>query len=375
MSKKYKYIYILLFAFPFLLFCLIPFRGQNEKSEIESRALQKFPTFSFNSFFKGEYQEELENAISDQLIFSRKAKIYNQEIDNFISMSISNRLGKFSDKCSLYFEVSKGYYNYGCSNYLIEKPASDYNFELTKNYFNNIDAKKYIYFIENSRSIKFNATDNINYFELIKRNYDAVKYDRLKINSYNDYMKYFYQTDHHWNYEGSYNGYKDIISMLTTDAPLKPIGESEYDMVFYGSADRVGQTSFSKEKFKVYNFKPLNYVTYIDGQKKEYYIKRNNFFNNTLKKEKYLNYYSEYYGSDYAEVLFDYNQPKKENLLVFCTSFSNPIKELIASHFNKTYFIDLRHNENFDANKYIKENNIDKVLIMGDIYSFSGGDK
>ena len=41
--------------------------------------------------------------------------------------------------------------------------------------------------------------------------------------------------------------------------------------------------------------------------------------------------------------------------------------------FNKTYYIDLRKNENFDANKYIEEHSIDKVLIMGDIYSFTGG--
>lgn len=376
MKKRYMILYILLFVLPLFLFYLIPIRGQKEKSLVEARTLTKFPLFSVKAFTKGEYQDTLESAVSDQLIFASIIKNYNKKLDNFVSKKLSNQLIKYVDKCNVYIEVSENYYRYGCTNYLIEKPPIKYDFEETKSFFNDIKAKKYIYFIENSRSIKFNLTENIDYYELIRQNYDAEKYDKLEINSYDDYMNYFYQTDHHWNYKGSYKGYVDIIKMLSPDEkPLVPIKTTTYDVIFYGSADRVGQTSYSTEKFTVYNFDKLNYESYVDGKKRNYNGGKNNYLNNKIIKEKYLNHYGEYYGYDYGEVIFDYNQPQKENLLVFCTSFSNSIKELIASHFNKTYFIDLRHNENFDANKYIKENNIDKVLIMGDIYSFSGGDK
>ncbi len=46
----------------------------------------------------------------------------------------------------------------------------------------------------------------------------------------------------------------------------------------------------------------------------------------------------------FAEVSFDFKQPEKENLLVIAPSYSNAINKISeVSHFNKTYYIDLRH--------------------------------
>ena len=83
--------------------------------------------------------------------------------------------------------------------------------------------------------------------------------------------------------------------------------------------------------------------------------------------------YAGFYGSDYGEVIYDFHN-KKDNLLIFSNSYSNPINELIASSFNKTYIIDLRAYEldlgkTFDIDSYIKENKIDKILFLGD-YNF-----
>ena len=59
----------------------------------------------------------------------------------------------------------------------------------------------------------------------------------------------------------------------------------------------------------------------------------------------------------------------KRNLLIIGDSYTNAINKLIATHFNKTYDVDLRHyketfNEEFIINEYIEENDIDKVLII-----------
>ena len=97
------------------------------------------------------------------------------------------------------------------------------------------------------------------------------------------------------------------------------------------------------------------------------------YYQGNYNKKEYINHYAKYYGDDYAEVIFDFSNPNKQNLLVLCTSYSNAIKQLLASHFNKTYYIDLRHNKDFKVNEYIEENDIDKVLLLGDIYSFIGG--
>ena len=62
--------------------------------------------------------------------------------------------------------------------------------------------------------------------------------------------------------------------------------------------------------------------------------------------------------------------------MVLVESFSNPINELIAAHFDNTYFIDLRHYEKdtgrpFDFGEFIKGKNIDQVLLTGYFYFFA----
>ena len=47
----------------------------------------------------------------------------------------------------------------------------------------------------------------------------------------------------------------------------------------------------------------------------------------------YSNHYGLYYGEDYAQVIYEFDNPEAENLLVLSTSWSNPINELIASHY------------------------------------------
>ncbi len=75
-------------------------------------------------------------------------------------------------------------------------------------------------------------------------------------------------------------------------------------------------------------------------------------------------------------VEYRYNQPAKGNIVIFAESFSNPINELIAAHFNHTYFIDLRHYERdygkpFDFGDFIEGKNIDQVLLTGYLYFYA----
>lgn len=57
----------------------------------------------------------------------------------------------------------------------------------------------------------------------------------------------------------------------------------------------------------------------------------------------------------WCEIIYNYNRPEKENLLIISDSFSNAINEIIASHFNRTYIIDLRQNKEFEPNEYIQK--------------------
>ena len=80
--------------------------------------------------------------------------------------------------------------------------------------------------------------------------------------------------------------------------------------------------------------------------------------------------YGDFYGNDYAKIVIDMNNAEKENILIIGESYDNAILKLLATHFNETHSIDLRHysttfGERFSFSKYVEENDIDKVLIIG----------
>ena len=107
------------------------------------------------------------------------------------------------------------------------------------------------------------------------------------------------------------------------------------------------------------------HITYINGEKVNDYGSQNNFEMNNIS-------YGMYYGGDDAEIIFDYNNPTKENILIIGESYDNAILKLISTHYNKTFSIDLRHYERqfgkkFNYLEYIKKNNINKTLLIGNI--------
>lgn len=81
--------------------------------------------------------------------------------------------------------------------------------------------------------------------------------------------------------------------------------------------------------------------------------------------------YGGVYGGDNGEVIFDTGKDG-DNILIFGNSYDNAILKLLASHFSKTYSIDLRNyehtfGEKFDFDSYVREHDISKVLFIGDI--------
>ena len=81
-----------------------------------------------------------------------------------------------------------------------------------------------------------------------------------------------------------------------------------------------------------------------------------------------------YYGDDHAKVVYVFDNPDAQSLLILGTSYSNAVNELIASHYKETHVLDFRHYKKqygkaIDAQSYMEENNLDKLLIIGDISS------
>ena len=66
--------------------------------------------------------------------------------------------------------------------------------------------------------------------------------DYLRIGSLEEYGRYFYTTDHHWNYRGSYAGYCQIVRMLLgEDEPVIEPAETVTFPVKFPSLRKTGR--------------------------------------------------------------------------------------------------------------------------------------
>ena len=388
-------------------------RGQKTESIAENRALNKIPTFKFGEFFSGDFQKKLEDSLIDQMVLSEnikktitqyKAQTVNsmqgnlmkafnyaeQQSDTEIAQNNQVQNTQEEQKKEVrnikYIPISGSVYHYGDSEYMVFKYRSLKNNKekidkMAKVYnekFKGIDS--YFYLVNTSKSINFNTVDETEneFITYIRSVFDFKDVRGLKISSYDQYKEYFYQTDHHWNYKGSYQGYRDVIQMMLPGEELiEPKGKKTYDVYYYGSNARATSIYTNKEKFTVYEYDLKDYDTKING----YYMRYDNQYlyeDGDYSTEDGYNHYRAYYGGDYAEVIYEFNQPEKENLLIIAPSYSNANNNLIASHFNKTYVIDLRHYYNefgkqFNPEEYCKKNNITKFLFMISIDHLTNG--
>ena len=92
----------------------------------------------------------------------------------------------------------------------------------------------YLYLAESSRShpIAPEFDEESPGYLYLKENLHADVFDHLKYSTYEQFCDYFYTTDHHWNYKGSYQAYKDIVRMLGFDSV------THYQFVHFTDCDR-----------------------------------------------------------------------------------------------------------------------------------------
>ena len=185
------------------------------------------------------------------------------------------------------------------------------------------------------------------------------------IDNYADFRRNFYRTDHHWNYAGSYKAYTELLTLLHVESPaLKPYGEITLSDSFSGSkAASIG--AMFTEDFTVYLFDYPKMNITINSEVSADYGMHDEVSRGVLPETVA---YGTYYGGDSGEIIFDNGDG--ENILIIGESYDNAVLKLLASHFGRTYSVDLRNYEYFmhkpfEFDEYVRRNNIDKVLFIG----------
>jgi len=342
---------------------------------VENRNAYLLPNFTISTFLTGEYQDGYEKALSDQIPLSNTLKKVETNKNILLKTVFYNCL---NDKD--YHLLGSTVYLY--QDYLVynknytsktDKKINEKSIAFNKAKAKIKDTEMYIYYIESDKDINFKSNNKFMAYEkLIKNLNSTIKTDRFAIDNFEDYKQYYYRTDHHWNYKGSYKGYKEIINLISDDKPETYKKKICLDTNFLGSqALSIGGSIIFTEDFCYYDYNHSKKDIYVHNKKVSKYGEQKKYINKSPSELKY----GTIYGWDKGLIEFNTNNKEKENIVVIGESFDNPIIELISEHFNKTYSVDLRHyerymKEEFNLTDFVLENDIDKVLFIGKIDFF-----
>ena len=330
---------------------------------MENRSAEQIPKFNFKEFLNKNFQTKYELALSDQIPLALRMKYLEKDF------SLKLKLLYYQSKNDFYTNL--GYDVFLVKNFLVLKPYDLNNKKVSldkkanniNNIVNNVkNVDYYVYYIEKDEDINFETGVKSGAYEYLKTKLDSnIKIDNFNISNIKEYQNYFYKTDHHWNYKGSYKGYKEVITLLGVKDFQIPSKEKCVTSLFHGSKNIILGSNNYEEKFCFYEFNLPSHDVFNNIDEK------NTFANDSVKEPAYW----KYYGMDRGIITYDFHDNNKENILIIGDSFDNAINELIASHFNKTYNVDLRHYNEFLIKKFVKENDISKVLFIGNIGFFA----
>ena len=162
-------------------------------------------------------------------------------------------------------------------------------------------------------------------------------------------------------YEMLAENYEDISPILNVDKVRTLEGVS-----FLGSYARESLFPISPEPFEYLDIQLPAYKTIVNG-KPETYGARDQYLSGNFPKQKYFNYYEGFYGSWKKLIVYEFDNTSDRNLLLISSSHARMNQMLIASHYKKTYVIDLRKQDakTISIKKLVSEYQIDDVLFMG----------
>lgn len=215
------------------------------------------------------------------------------------------------------------------------------------------------------------------YEEFLTKIDPSVKVSAVEINSFTDYYDKFYITDHHWNHHGSEEAYMNIVRMLRENYPdIEPVEVDEIyefeNVQFFGSLSRAHANYDVWDTFGVYYRSLPSHDVERDtavgyGSKSSQSVNLKTYKNDEFNTARGYNHYTEFYRV--AKEIKYRNNNTGRNLLLIGDSYSLPLLEVVASHFDKTFVrYEDRNWNNFPEeliyDTFIVENNITDVIVI-----------
>lgn len=228
------------------------------------------------------------------------------------------------------------------------------------------------------------------YKEILDLIPDYVKTDHLVYQNLSDYENIHYKTDHHWNHRGARRGYENLYNLLNQYYDLGEIRMPEkentvsetYNFVYLGSYGRSlgelykdGYDSFyffeydlPQRELAVINPETLEEIEMSEiGLYDEY---KKGEINKDIGTDHYIVMYGtaeDKNGKKYEDGTYPFiirnSKGNGKNLLIAGDSYNRAMRDLLASHFDTTVYLDRRINSKVPIDYVIEKYDIDILLI------------
>ncbi len=348
----------------------------------ENRKAEQPEPLTAQSYLSGSFQNAMEKALADQIPYSSYGKkLYNLAYSGFTDTLLQRLVQTMPER---YIPYRTGLQIFGGDTLTFYTRKLESEQPKLLRYAQTLNslaerlpqAQFYVYYIEKDTDIFFDSGIKVGAYEALAERL-SVPHDVFRIDSFAEFRRDFYRTDHHWNYSGSYRAYRQLLALLGSEGePLLPQGEAVCVGEFSGSKAAQAGTTIFHEPFFAYRFNFPDYRVLRNGAQAQDYGAQGDYLNG--KKAGGVNY-GMFYGTDDGEVRICSGTEGRGKILLLGESFDNALLKLLAAHYDELFAVDLRNyaaqmGESFHLAEYLTRNGIDRVLFIGNIDYFVSAD-
>ena len=176
------------------MFCF--FRNSTYVNQVDNRSAYRFTTPSIKSLLNGEYQDNMDETIADQMPKYNYFKLLYLKITNYTNTK-SVRLFNL-DKKNKYVKLGNVNLYNDYLVYSIEDIATNNKIiNVVNSLSDNTNSNVYFYYINTDSNYNFETGYKSDEFDYIKNKLKTNNISSLDIPSFDEYKNYFYKTDHH----------------------------------------------------------------------------------------------------------------------------------------------------------------------------------
>ena len=309
------------------------------ETSIDNKAANYFPLYTNINSLYYKANMKLDSLLSNEIY------VKNNSDDEYII---------FNNKDNFYYTINN-----------LSNEEMDLNLENQISFYNDIKDKYhnlnvYVYLPLNYELLQMCSNSLNEYVGIFTSKLNnEIKVSKLETYTNEEFLKYYYRTDHHYNAHGALKAYEDILPMMGIDSTNSFVIKT-IKTPYYGSRAKSALNDCVSDNLEVIESNISVRLKDENDKIKPMVIKDTS--------DKYYDYYIGYFNGQFDEITYKYNDNTGRNLLIIGDSMAWQIDYLLASKFDETHVINMRFgkwkNNNLYLNEYINENNITDLLFL-----------